>query len=134
MAFKQESVFWQEIRDSQFMINKMPTRIECKYPAGIPDILFKWPGGYLDFLEIKVVKSNGINLKVQHISAEQAEFSEKFNTFILVKIFLKNNVVYVGTKCPDKITRFRYEGVPFNELTVYNNVEDLLRGIYKKCQ
>lgn len=123
---KQESDFWKQIKNSQYMKNRDPERIECRYPAGVPDVLFKRPGGFLDFLELKVTRSGNNVLKVAHITAEQATFSERYGTRIVVKVFRKKDIVYASFKRPDQIEALRFDGLPFSDFATYDNVDDML--------
>ena len=83
MSMGPEANFWKSIR-SNLPKNCHATRIENKSGGGIPDVHLVWDG--LPFwLELKVAKTNAINLRREQIAWNAGYWSRGGANFFLVK-------------------------------------------------
>ena len=85
-----EANFWTTIRNS-LPKKAFATRIENKHGGGVPDVHVVWDG-LAFWLELKVSKSNAVNLSPHQIAWNMAYYARGGLSFFLVKRAVDNHL------------------------------------------
>ena len=104
-----EKLFWQQVRKN---LNKFSwIRLESRVNHGIPDVLGTTEEGIYFTVELKVSKSNKVNLSPHQIAYHEER--KKAPAFILVKSLLKDSARKYGVHlyAPEQVRELAVHGL-----------------------
>ena len=89
-----EANFWNTLRKN-LPKNCLATRIENKHGGGVPDVHLVWDG-YSFWLELKVSKTNAVNLSPHQVAWNAAYSARGGSNFFLVKRHKEGDLLLFG--------------------------------------
>jgi len=98
-----EANFWNTLR-ANLPKNSFATRIENKHGGGVPDVHMVWDGLPL-WMELKVAKSNAVNVSPHQIAWNMAYFARGGLSFYLVKRSVERDILLFGADQGPELAR-----------------------------